>query len=84
MGSPLGPTLANIFMSAPETRYLDECPPEFKPVLYRRYVDDTFCLFKDLGHVDSFFNMLTVSIPISNLQLKLKKIVLCHSLMCLY
>ena len=54
MGSPLGPTLANIFMNALETRYLDECPPEFKPVLYRRYVDDTFCLFKEHAHIDSF------------------------------
>ena len=55
MGSPLGPTLANIFTSALETRYLDECPPVFKSVLYRRYVDDTFfCLFKDPEHINSF------------------------------
>ena len=41
MGSPLGPSLANIFMSHLEKRYLANRPSEFKPVRYRRYVDDT-------------------------------------------
>ena len=31
--------------------WLDSCPPEFKPVLYRRYVDDTFVLFKSKDHL---------------------------------
>ena len=44
MGSPLGPTLANIFMSVLEKGYLNNCPFEFKSVFYRRYVDDTFLL----------------------------------------
>ena len=54
MGSPLGPTLANIFMCALEKRYLNDCPTQFKPVLYRRYVDDTFCLFNRRDDVDRF------------------------------
>ena len=54
MGSPLGPTLANIFMSYYERQWLEECPANFKPVWYRRYVDDTFLLFKKQEHVDAF------------------------------
>ena len=45
MGSPLGPHLANIFMSHMEKKWLQDCPDSFKPVLYRRYVDDTFFTF---------------------------------------
>ena len=54
MGSPLGPSIANIFICALEQKYLNGCPSEFKPVLYRRYVDDTFCLFRHREHVDKF------------------------------
>ena len=32
MGSPLGPTLANAFLCHYETKWLDNCPPDFKPV----------------------------------------------------
>ena len=34
MGSPLGPTFANIFMCYLEEQILDQCPIEFKPVFY--------------------------------------------------
>ena len=54
MGSPLGPTLANIFMSYYERQWLEECLANFKPVWYRRYVDDTFLLFKKQEHVGAF------------------------------
>ncbi|XP_042892250.1 uncharacterized protein LOC122266530, partial [Penaeus japonicus] len=37
MGSPLGPTLANISMSHFEEIWLRECPSEFKPAFYYRY-----------------------------------------------
>ena len=42
MGSPLGPTLANLFMSYHEQIWLRDCPDEFKPKYYRRYVDNIF------------------------------------------
>ena len=58
MGSPLGPTLANIFMSYYERIWLDECPIEFKPTLYRRYVDDTFLLFRKEEHISKFLEYL--------------------------
>ena len=48
MGSHLGPTIANIFMCALEQNFLANCPSEFQPILYRRYVDDTYCIFEIL------------------------------------
>ena len=56
MGSPLGPSLANIFMCMLEQRYLNECPSEFKPVLYRWYVDDTLCLFRSRSDIEKFLD----------------------------
>ena len=51
MGLPLGPTLANAFLYHYEKLWLDSCPPEFKPVVYRRYVNDIFLLFKSKDHL---------------------------------
>ena len=58
MGNPLGPTLANLFLCHHETNWLSNCPLEFKPVLYRRYIDDTFLLFRDISHIDKFLNYI--------------------------
>ena len=54
MGSPLGPTLANSFLCFHEKNWLDNCPSQFKPVFYRRYVDDIFLLFETKDHVKKF------------------------------
>ena len=51
MGSPLGPTLANAFLCHYEKLWLHSCPPEFKPVVYGRYVDEIFVLFKSKDHL---------------------------------
>ena len=56
LGSPLGPLFANIFMSFHEKTWLHNCPSLFKPLLYRRYVDDCFLLFKSLNHVPLFLD----------------------------
>ena len=56
MGSPLGPTLANVFLCYHEKIWLQNCPSEFKPVIYRRYVDDTFLLFRSKHHIEKFRN----------------------------
>ncbi len=58
MGLPLGPTFANIFMCFYEELWLDRCPDSFKPLFYRRYVDDTFVLFRDKSHVTLFLDFL--------------------------
>ena len=54
MGSPLGPILANIFLCHHEKEWLANCPDEFKPMKYIRYVDDTFLLFWDEEHIEKF------------------------------
>ena len=58
MGSPLGPTLANVFMCHFENIWLENCPSHFKPIVYRHFVDDTFLLFRSEDHVEKFRNYL--------------------------
>jgi len=45
MGSPLGPLFANIFLSHYESQWLENSP--VKPLLYKRYVDDTLWLLPE-------------------------------------
>ena len=63
MGSSLGPSLAKIFIRHLEKRYLANCPSELKPVLYRRYGYDTYCLFRDRDHVIMFVEYINCQHP---------------------
>ena len=57
MGSPLAPVLANLFLGHYENIWLNNYQgPSVQ--FYRRYVDDTFCLFNDERHALLFFNFL--------------------------
>ena len=56
MGSPLGPTLANAILCHYEKIWLNDCPYQFKPVVYKRYIDDIFVLFKFKEHLKLFVN----------------------------
>ena len=58
MGTPCGPTLANIFLCYHEKKWLQDCPIDFKPQVYKRYVDDTFLLFKNETQINNFLNYL--------------------------
>ena len=58
MGLPLGPTFANLFLCFHEKKWLEECPSEFKPIIYRRYIDDTFLLFKTQENAKKFLDYL--------------------------
>ena len=58
MGSCLGPTLANTFLCYHERFWLSECPTTYKPLLYKRYVDDCFLLFANSNHVTQFLDYL--------------------------
>ena len=58
MGNPLGPTLANVFLCFHETKWLNDCPLEFKPKFFRRYIDDIFLLFSDQNQILPFLNYL--------------------------
>ena len=53
MCSPLGSTLANVFLCLLEIIWFPNCPSEFKAVIYSRHVDDTFLLFR-LKHHELF------------------------------
>ena len=57
-GSPLGSTLANAFLCHYEKEWLDSCPIEFKPKLYKSYVDDIFVMFRSRDHVKKFVNYI--------------------------
>ena len=62
MGSPLGPTLANLFMSYLEANWL-QLFEEFEIILYRRCVDDIICLFKSESDADKFYEFLNKHHP---------------------
>ena len=57
MGSPLAPVLANLFMGHHESNWINNFSGK-KPLFYRRYVDDTFCLFENEIDAKLFFDYL--------------------------
>ena len=57
MGSPLAPTLANLFMGYHETNWLSQFEGT-KPTFYRRYVDDIFATFTNENDANTFFDYL--------------------------
>ena len=58
MGSPLGPTIANIFLCYWEEKWIEKCPNQFKPKYYNRFMDDTFLLFSSENHAKKFFRYI--------------------------
>ena len=60
MDSLLGPALANVFLCYHENILLKNCPSEIKPIIYRRYVDDTFLLYRSKHHIEKFRNYLNL------------------------
>ena len=56
MDSPLGPTLENACLCHYEKERLNNCPILFKPMIYRRYVDDIFVFwfFSSKEHLHIF------------------------------
>ena len=58
-GFPLGPALANVFLCYHEKIWLQSFPSEPKPVIYRRYVHDTFLLLRSKHHIEKFRNYLS-------------------------
>ena len=63
MGSPLGPALANAFLSHYEQIWLDECPLSFSPMFYVRYVDDVFVLLRSNDHLTRLSNYFSSKHP---------------------
>ena len=58
MGSPLGPTLANAFMCHLEKAFLKSFPEDQLPLIYKRYVDDVFLVFRSEEHVEPFLKFM--------------------------
>jgi hypothetical protein len=48
MGRAWAPAVASIFMSEWDEKFLNLLP--HKPIIYRRYIDDIFCLFAEREH----------------------------------
>ena len=70
MGSPLAPVLANLFLGHHENIWLNKYQgPSVQ--LYRRYVDDTFCLFNTEQDALSFFDFLNSQHP--NIKFTIEK-----------
>ena len=63
MSSPLGPTLANLFLVYYEHKWLEKCPLQFRPKYYRRYIDDIFLMFESRDHVKKFFKYMNSRHP---------------------
>ena len=59
MASPLGPALANFVISSFESKWLQDCQYDFKPVFYTRYINDIFVQFSTPDHGDKFRKYLS-------------------------
>ena len=51
-------TLANIFLCYHKSNWMKDCPKDFKPVYYKRYVDDIFFRFNKLEHARFFLEFI--------------------------
>ena len=71
MGSRLEPALANLFMGYYEKQWLNSSEG-CKTRLYRRYVDDIFCIFDNENDSNDFPEYLNKQHPNINLQWKKK------------
>ena len=54
-----------------ENKWLRDCPNDFKPVFYRRYIDDIFVLFSSPDHADKFREYLSSKHP--NIKCSIEK-----------
>ena len=57
MGSPLAPVLANLFMAHHVRTWLENYKAS-SIIFYRRYVDNTFCLFDTEHDATLFFDYI--------------------------
>ena len=70
MGSPLGPLLANVFMSSLEEKLeLEGRLPNY----YRRYVDDTLTIMPNITTATDFLNTLNHAHPSVSFTMEIEK-----------
>ena len=63
MGNRLSPAIANCFLCYHEEIWLRECPEAWKPLYYRRYMDDIFVIFRRKSQVKQFQDYLNGKHP---------------------
>ena len=73
MSGCVSPTIANIFLGHHEKSWLDNCPVEFRPTFYTRYLDDTFTLFRNEDHSKKFLGFLNSQPRTINFTKELEK-----------
>ena len=54
MVSSFGDTMTNVYLLFYDVKRLEQCPKEFKPVFYKKCVDDSFVLLKLTEHLSAF------------------------------
>ena len=54
MGGPASCVYANAFLCHHEHQWLLDCPKEFAPILFKRYLDDCFVIFRNKDHAELF------------------------------
>ena len=71
MGNSLEPILAKIFMAhLEETKIVDDTS---YPKFYRRYVDDTFCLFNKKEDANNFFEHINKLHPSIRFEMEVEQ-----------
>ena len=70
MGSPLGSTLANIFVGYYEEKLFSQTQ---KPPTYFRYVNDTFAIFDHEVEADEFLTKLNCLHPFLKFTFEMRK-----------
>ena len=63
-GVSFRPKPSKIFLCNYEKEWLGSCPVEFKPKLYRRYVDDIVVMFQSRYHVKKLLGYMNTKHPI--------------------
>ena len=53
MGNLLGPLFASFYMSNQENNVLDNLSSDEKPIVYFRYVDDIFIVYKNIATLET-------------------------------
>ena len=70
MGNSLGPVLANIFMIHLEEELMFSGTNNCQPLFYRRYVDDTFCVFENQSQAERFLKFINDLHPSVNFDME--------------
>ena len=76
--SPLAPTLGNVLLCLFEVQWMSDCPIDYKPISYRRYVDAVCLLFFSELWVTKYLNCMNPKHWKLSLPSSMKKIT--HSL----